>query len=144
MGTDAPARPWAKYALGAGALVALALAAWWFLGGGKPPTISPDAARPIAETFLADVRTGTVARVDAAWDGTSAEFKSNQGREQFRKFVRGNKALASATTFQDCQMSEANGVRVARCSFRTASGAPLTVLLAHEGGAWKVERLLLE
>lgn len=144
MDTDAPTRPWAKYALAAGAPVALALAAWWFLGGGKPPSIAADDARPIAEAFLDNVRAGTVARVDAAWDGTSAEFKSNQGREQFRKFVRGNKTLAAATTYQDCQMSEANGLRVARCSFKTAAGAPLTVLLAHESGAWKVERLLLE
>ncbi len=126
------------------AALALAAAGWWAARGGRTPDIAPDDARPIAEAFLGDVRTGKPDRVDAAWQGTTAEFKSYQGREQFRKFVRANKALAAPAEFQECQVTEANGLRVARCRFRTASGAPLTVMLAPEGGEWKVGRLLLE
>lgn len=137
-------RPWVYAALAA-AVFAGAGALWLARGGSAiAPSIGADEARPIAEAFLADVRTGKPDRVDAAWESTSAEFKSGQGKEQFRKFVRANKVLAAPAEFQGCEMTEANGVRVARCRFRTASGAPLAVLLGPDRSAWKVERLVLE
>ena len=107
------------------------------------PTIAADEARPIAEAFLAELRTGKADRIDAAWAGTTAEFKSNQGQEQFRKYVRGQKRLAEPAEFQGSDMAERNGLRVADCRFQARTG-PVRVLLAWEAERWKVERVLVE
>lgn len=140
---EIPQLPWRKYIRVALVLVLTVGLCIWAIVWLKTPTISEDDARPIAEAFLTDVRTGRIDRIDAAWDGTTPEFKSNQGREQFRKYVKTQKRLAETAQFQSAQMSEANGVRVAECLFLTPQG-PVRVLLARDENKWKVERILVD
>src|SRR3954447_18738370 len=123
------------------ALVVLALA---FIGGPGCSRTAPeaDAGREIASAFLDEIRQG---RVDAAWAGTTAEFKSMLGLEGLRAFVRKNRALREPAEFVTFAPVERNGLSLAEYSFRTAKAKkPVKVILALEDGAWKVERLSLE
>lgn len=139
-----PARPpWGRYAVWGAFAAAVVAAGWWAVARLTTPTIAADDARPLAETFLAELRTGKTDRIDAAWTGTTAEFKSNQGREQFRRWVKGQKRLSEPAEFRGCDMAERNGLRVADCRFACPSGG-VRVLLAREDGQWKVERVLAE
>jgi hypothetical protein len=136
-------QPLLRYLVPAAALVTAGAAGWWLVARLTVPSIAADEARPIAEAFLAELRTGKPDRIDAAWSGTTAEFKSNQGQEQFRKYVKGQKRLAEPTEFQGSEMTERNGLRVADCRFQARTG-PVRVLLAREADRWKVERVLVE
>lgn len=81
-------------------------------------------------------------RVDAAWAGTTAEFKSFLGRERLHAFVRSQPVLKTDLAFCDSQEIEANGIRLIADIFRApATPAAVRVLLAEEQGRWKVERL---
>lgn len=111
------------------------------LAGCGKPAFSSDIGRDIASRFLTEVREG---KVDAAWSGTTAEFKSALGRDAFRQFVRSKKALKSAAEFQQCQESTANGLKFQECTFRAAGGGTIRVTLASEAGQWKVERLAVD
>lgn len=102
----------------------------------------PDNGRKIAAAFLDDLRNN---RVDAAWAGTTAEFKSFLGRERLHAFVRSRPVLKTAVEFSDAQELAANGIRLMAYTFRAATApAVIGVLLAREQGQWKVERLTVE
>ena len=87
------------------ALVVLALA---FAGGPGCSQSAPeaDAGRAIASAFLDEIRQG---RVDAAWAGTTAEFKSMLGLEGLRGLVRKNRALRSRPSSSPSRRSSATG-----------------------------------
>lgn len=124
-----------------GLILVLGVAGWWVFGRGGPPPLADDAARQIAESFLADVRAG---RADAAWAGTSAEFKSLMGRDAFRAFVKSMKALKAPAEFERGERVERDGLHLAECHFRPQGGGAIRVILAPEAGAWKVERLIAD
>jgi hypothetical protein len=132
------------YVAAAAALAGLAAGGWWLLGGGRPPTATEAEVRPAAEAFLADLRTGKVDRIDAAWAGTTADFKSFHGRDDFRKYVRARPALKAAAEFAGFRMADVNGVRVAECAFASAAGPAVKVRLAPAESAWKVDHLAVE
>jgi hypothetical protein len=102
----------------------------------------PDNGREIASAFLDDLRND---RLDAAWAGTTAEFKSFLGRERLHAFVRSQPVLKTALEFSGSQEMEANGIRLMAYTFRAPGTSPgVQVLLAKEQGQWKVERLTVE
>jgi hypothetical protein len=122
-------------------LLAAGVGAWFALSGG-PPRLEDDAARKIAEAFLDEVRAG---KPDAAWAATTAEFKSIQGKDTFRAFVKAKPALKGPAAFDGCQKTQANGLTLAVCTFKPAKGpGAVKVTLAPEQGQWKVERLAVE
>lgn len=127
-------------ALGGG-LVLLGVIGWWAFGRGGVPPLADDAARTIADAFLADVRGG---KADAAWAGTSAEFKSLMGRDAFRAFVKSKKALKAPAEFERSERVERDGLHLVECHYRTQGGGAVKVILAPEAGAWKVERLIAD
>jgi hypothetical protein len=119
----------------------LGSAAWSGCSSAQP---DPDASRATASKFLDEVRAG---RAEAAWEGTSAEFKSLLGRESFVGLVRKTPVLREKepAEFVSFNAAERNGLPVAECIFRTASKkSALKVLLARENGTWKVERLTVD
>lgn len=109
-------------------------------GGGSAP--APDAGRAVAQTFLDQIRNG---QVDAAWDATTAEFKSMLGKEGLRSYVKKNPEARAPAEFVACTPRPANGLPLAEATFRPAKGTKtLKVLLGKEGADWKVERFTIE
>lgn len=127
-----------------GVAVALLLAVLWLALGrpGATPTIGTDAAKALADQFLADVRTG---KPDAAWAVTTADFKSFQGKDAFRAYVKTKPALKAPAAFESCEPESKDGLTLATCVYKPQSGSQkIKVVLAPDGGMWKVERLVVE
>lgn len=123
-------------------LVVVAVAAWFVAGWFRDAEVPADVADQTASLFLEDIRND---RLDAAWNGTTAEFKSFMGKDRLRQFVRTHSVLEEPAQFSQCQMVSINGIPLAECAFRPSkSPSTIRVLLADEDGQWKVERLLVE
>lgn len=121
------------------ALVLIWLTVRWFSG---PPRLVQDDGRKTAEGFLLAVREG---KVDEAWTGTTAEFKSLMGQEEFRKTVKGSQELLSPTEFEGFESKPRDGLALAEYKFRPLRGSgKVVVLLAPEGNSWKVERVAID
>jgi hypothetical protein len=138
-----------RHGLGERGRIALVVVALASAGGPGCSQSAPeaDAGRAIASAFLDEIRQG---RVDAAWAGTTAEFKSMLGLEGLRGLVRKNRALREPAEFVAFAPVERDGLKLAEYSFRTAKGKKsakvvlVKVILAREDGAWKVEWMSLE
>ena len=130
-------------AVAVGGLLVLGLLLWWavtWMSG--PPRLKENQGREIATAFLAEIRRGNV---DAAWEGTSAEFKSLLGLEGMRTYVKKHPGLKKEAEFTREAKVESNGLSLAEVVFREPTGgAEVKVLLAPEGGTWKVERLVAD
>ncbi|NLS90982.1 MAG: hypothetical protein GXX96_02190 [Planctomycetaceae bacterium] len=123
-------------------LVVVSVAVWFVAGWFRNEEVPADVADKTASLFLEDIRHD---RVDAAWSGTTAEFKSFMGKDRLRQFVRTHSVLKEPTEFLEFQMISINGLPLAECTFRSSIGAStIHVLLANEAGQWKVERLLVD
>lgn len=124
------------------AVLGLATIAWLVLWSLRRASAPPDNGRETATAFLDAIRNN---RVDTAWEGTTAEFKSFLGRERLHAFVRSQPVLKTALEFSGAQELEANGIRLIAYTFRAPPTSPaVKVLLAKEQGQWKVERLTVE
>jgi hypothetical protein len=133
-------------ALGVGVLAVVLAGSWLMLSRRAATQAPPDEVRATAARFLEQVRGG---QVEPAWDGTTAEFKSMLGLDGFRQMVRTHPDLKREAEFQGFEMITRNEIPLASCRFRVQDAkkkttTDLKVLLAREGGVWKVERLLLE
>ena len=123
------------------AVALIAFAAWW-LWPRRVPVAGVDDGRPVAEVFLAQIRAG---QVDAAWESTTAEFKSDEGREQFRQYVAQFPVLRQPLEFAEYQATRLNGLPRGQCFFRAAaSPAKIRVVLARESDTWKADGLFVE
>jgi hypothetical protein len=117
-----------------------------FVGcGGKsfiPPPPPSDADREVAANFLKLIREG---KTDAAWTGTSAEFKSFMGKAEFAKFVKDHPQLKQPAEAGEVTTTN-DAIPLARCKFRTTGAKPatVTVTLGREGDAWKVAGIQVE
>ena len=107
--------------------------------------IPPESGKAVAEPFLEDVRSG---KAESAWEGTTAEFKSNLGRENFLKYVESHPLLKEPLEFYSLQTVSINGVPRTECAFgkrgAPGSGPKVRVVLATEQGKLKVERVIAE
>jgi hypothetical protein len=127
-------------AAGVGLVLILAAAAWFWPR--RTPVAAVEDGRPVAENFLAQIRAG---QVDAAWESTTAEFKSDEGREQFRQYVARNPLLRQPLEFAEYQATELNGLPRGQCLFKSAaSPSKVRVILAREAKAWKAEGIVVE
>jgi hypothetical protein len=115
---------------------------WFAFVRDRTPAITPDGAKEQAAAFLGEVRAG---RVDDAWAGTSADFKSMYGRDRFRQFVKSKPVLKAPAEFEACEFKTDGDLRTAECAFRPAGGkGSIKVVLNVDQGAWKVGRLSVE
>lgn len=130
----------------AGITLIAALAAIGYQWFGKSTAPPADNGVSIAEPFLAGIIAG---QVETAWDSTSAEFKSLQGKEEFKKFVKAQPVFKEPLELEHVQQVTINKSTCLQCNFhkKSAPGAKpkVRVLIARDtGGAWKVERLLVD
>jgi len=129
----------------AGILATVALAAllgcgslaWWWLRPAVNPSV--DEGRAIAEAFLASLREESPKE---AWESTTAEFKSAEGREKFVARVKAHPWLLEPMEYSSSQEVTVTDVDRLEFVFTAAkSGKPVRMLLGREQGQWKVDRL---
>jgi hypothetical protein len=127
------------------ALAVIAGGAYLLYGYFGSSPIKPDSGKAIAEPFLEKIRSG---KPDTAWETTTAEFKSNLGRENFLKYVDDHPLLKEPLEFYSLQTVSLNDVPMTECVFgkqgSPGSGPKVRVILAKEQGNLKVERLIAE
>ena len=108
----------------------------------QPPTeASVDEGRASADAFLNLIRDG---KADEAWDASTTEFKSIEGRESFVRKATTAAILKEPLSFSSMQKVVVG--KAPRSEFlysSTKSGGTVRVLIGYEGGGWKVDRLTL-
>jgi hypothetical protein len=106
-----------------------------------PPVANAELA---ATQFLDQLRHG---RVDEAWTSTTAEFKSAEGREAFRRSIRNEKVLKTALKQSSSETVNVNELERLKLTYRPADGSSsktVEILLAVDDAAWKVESFLVK
>lgn len=121
-------------------LLAAAGAAWFVLSGPDRPSV--DQGKAVADSFLALLREG---KADEAWQSTSAEFKSFEGKENFRGRVAKSPSLKLPLAFVSTQ-SVAVGDQprdefLYQAKNEQNKMSTARVLIGRDNGEWKVDRL---
>lgn len=111
------------------------IAAWYWMSPSTQPTL--DAGRAVAETFLKDLRES---RPEQAWDSTTAEFKSAQGREAFQREVKPLSFLRQSLDFVSTQIVIVQEQPRNEYLFRAKTGETVRIVIGKENGQWKVNR----
>lgn len=106
----------------------------------QPPT-QPDLekGRAVVEAFLRKVGEG---KAGDAWDSSTAELKSIEGRESFMKRTSAAPLLREPFEFastQDVKVQETPRTEFLYTSAK--SGKTVRILVGYEQGEWKVDRL---
>lgn len=126
--------------------VTLALISSGCGAGADPPK---DASRQTALRFLEELKAG---RIEAAWQGTSTEFKSLMGLGALKDFVKTHPALKGPVESADMEKVEREGHVMAKCRFHGSAkvkgkSVPATIDVfvgSSDGGEWKVEKVSVE
>lgn len=98
---------------------------------------SVDAGRAVVEEFLKQIREG---RPDQAWDGTTAEFKSAQGKESFVRKLQPLTFLAEPLTFVSAETIRIGDQSRSEYLYQAAKGESLRIVVSRENGEWRVDR----
>jgi hypothetical protein len=107
----------------------------------RPPTQpSQEVGLAVAETFLASVRSG---KAGEAWDSTTTEFKSIEGRESFIRKVRSRPILSAPLQFNSSQQVLIGEEPRTEYLFQSPDAKMVRILVGYERGDWKVDRLTL-
>jgi len=132
---------------GALVLVLLAVAAWYWMRP-RTPLPTPEVGKETAELFLKQIREGQAAE---AWQSTTADFKSDEGKESFLRNVQQNGALWSALEFKSYESTQLNDLPRGQCLYQAQAGKALPgnlqqvrIAVAKEGEVWKVEGMFLD
>lgn len=106
----------------------------------RPPTqATVEEGRASADAFLELIRDGNVGE---AWDASTTEFKSIEGRESFMRKAKSTPILAEPLTFASMQkVAVNNSPRSEFLYTSTKSGKTVRILVGYEGGSWKVDRV---
>lgn len=135
--TDRPARTWLVVLLAI--LAALGVVVYW-KSTQLPAQPAVEELVAIGERFLQQVREG---ETEAAWESTTVEFKSAQGKEHFKGYVKSHAVLGKPMEFISAQQVLVQEQPRTELLYREPeSGDTIRVLLGHERGKWKVDRLL--
>ena len=126
-----------------GGVLIVALAVWLlFIRGPSVPSLADDEGRVMAEKFLDEVRAG---QVNEAWESTSTEFKSFQGKETFRKLVKSKPAFKSTVKFEASETPKESDTVYRVYRFRPVKGTGIiAVSLAPEDDTWRVVHVVVE
>lgn len=107
----------------------------------KPPTQpSPEVGQTVAEDFLKKVRAGDPGK---AWDSSTAEFKSFEGRESFIRKSKSTPVLKEPLQFTSSQQVMVQDQPRTEYLFQSPKAKVVRVLVGHEQGNWRVDRLAL-
>ena len=139
-----PTRDGRTLVLVIGLLAVVALLGFLVAHWSAEPAPQEDEGRPIADHFLQQIRDGDV---DAAWQSTTADFKSDEGLEAFRAFVAARPGLSEPVEFLRFEEISVHGLTRWKYTYRVNKPLPsgsseIGVLIANEGGGWKVEQLI--
>ncbi len=118
----------------------LGVAALWLKPGTQP---SEDAGRQVADSFLKLIQEG---HPEQAWDVTTAEFKSAQGRESFVAAVKKTEALRGELHFVSTQTVTVQEQPRSEYLFRGADNtgkSNVRIVIGLDQGTWKVDICVL-
>ena len=101
---------------------------------------APEQGRAVAENFLQQVREN---KAEAAWESTTAEFKSAQGRESFVKEAKSAKYLAKPMEYFSANTVTVQDQPRSEYLFRSGEGPVVRIVLGNEAGTWKVDRWII-
>ncbi len=110
------------------------------------PVADSAVGQKVADEFVAKILAG---QLEPAWESTTAEFKSDEGRESFIREVRAKPAMRGPINFLGYEMVDLNGLKRGQCLYELTGGqksAPgkLRILVANENGSWRVDGLFME
>lgn len=110
---------------------------WWL---SQPTTYpSPETGQKVADDFLSAIRS---AQAESAWQSTTTEFKSAQGRESFLAFVKKHDFLSMPLEFDSAQVVDVQGQPRSELVYRVPqTKTTVRLVLGREAGTWKVDRL---
>lgn len=139
-----PGRRARTLAVVVGVLLLAAAAGYLISRWGDETTPQGDEGRQIAQRFLEEIRSGNV---DAAWESTTSDFKSDLGRDAFRGFVAARPSLREAAEYVGSEEVSVHGLTRWRYNFRLASPLPsgssdVGVLIMRDSDVWRVEQFL--
>jgi hypothetical protein len=124
-------------------VVALIAGVWFWIKPSTRPGVEP--GREVADAFLGLIREG---KPGEAWDATTAEFKSAQGREAFLRTMKQKEFLRQPVEFvsiQEVQVGqEPRSEYLFRAPEKSPSGSEVRVVIGYESGAWKVDRVIIQ
>jgi hypothetical protein len=118
-------------------LIGLGVAIWIWTRPANQAKV--DEGRSVAETFLGELQQG---RPEAAWQSTTAEFKSDEGKESFVAAVKPVKFLKEPLEFVSVQTVQVGEMPRSEYLYRAKTGETVRIVLAREEGQWKVDRWL--
>jgi len=104
------------------------------------PSLNPgiDEGRAVADDFLGRLREDNPSR---AWESTTAEFKSAEGRARFVARVKDNPWLLGTMDFNSAQQVKVNDADRLEFVFTSRKTGKLArFLLAKDQGLWRVDR----
>ncbi|WP_166830287.1 hypothetical protein [Thalassoroseus pseudoceratinae] len=123
------------------ALIAI-IACYWYLS--KPAT-QPDVdeGRVVADTFFTQIQNDQAVE---AWQSTTAEFKSADGREAFLRLLKRRPFLQKPLEFESSKTITLGEEDRTEYVFNSpdAPNASIRVVIASESDTWKVDRLVVE
>ena len=125
-------------------LVAIGVLAFLLWKSRVEPVPREDEGRPIADRFLSRISEGNL---DEAWESTTADYKSDQGRDAFRSFVTARPGLKQPAEFVGFEEISVNELTRWKYTYRLQTPLPsgsseVGVLIANENGVWKVEQFV--
>ncbi|MFO0788416.1 MAG: hypothetical protein U0805_03100 [Pirellulales bacterium] len=108
----------------------------------RKPATQPDVeiGKAVAEQFLNNLRSGNAGK---AWDSSTAEFKSIEGRESFIRKVNSTPLLKEQLQFNSSQQVMIQDEHRSEYLFQSAKAKMVRVLIGNERGTWKVDRLTI-
>lgn len=112
------------------------VALWYWLQPRTQPSLSE--GQTVATTFLDKIRDG---QPELAWESTTADFKSDQGKESFLRSLKTANALKQPLEFVSVQTVALQDLPRNEYIFRSQEGQTVRILIGREAGAWKVDRL---
>ena len=119
--------------------LAAAIAGGFLLWSREATSPGPAEGRAIAEMFLSRLEGGDA---EAAWESTTAEFKSAEGATKFVTRVKNNAWVREPMTFSSVQQVKVNDSDRLEFAFTSSkTGKFVRILLARDQGAWRVDRL---
>jgi hypothetical protein len=132
----------ARIAVLVAVLVVLAIIVVWMWRGAPPSQPEIAEGRAVAEQFLALVRSG---QPQQAWESTTAEFKSAEGRESFGRFVKKHAFLLKPLSFVSMQTVTLEDNPRSEFLYSSADGkGTVRLLVGNEGSVWRVDRITVD